>query len=74
MGFASNVTRGKHSINAYESYELRVIYVAVRAMRVRWSCDGRAMVVRWSWEEDTIFWQSASQFQQSFGLNPFEQG
>ena len=35
MGFASNVTRGKHSINAYESYELRVIYVAVRAMRVR---------------------------------------
>ena len=46
MGFASNVTRGKHSINAYESYELRVIYVAVRAMRVRWSCDGRAMVVQ----------------------------
>ena len=29
------------------TFEPRVIYVAVRAMRVRWSCDGRAMRVRW---------------------------
>ena len=28
------------------TFEPRVIYIAVRAMRVRWSCDESAMVVQ----------------------------
>ena len=37
------------------TFEPRVIYVAVRAMVVRWSCDESAMQVRWYCKEDTIF-------------------